>query len=583
MSAPSLATATRALPESRARLLVIACWFLLILASMFAWLGSYPLFEPDEGRNAEVAREMVATGDFTVPHLNGLPYVDKPALYFSVVATSLRAFGLDEFAARLPSLIFTIITALMIGWFGRRLWNSRVGAAAAAMTLSAPLAFGMSRVVILDSLFSMLVVGSLVGLYLAIEARAAASAAQHASGGSRRWSSFAWACIGLGILTKGPVALMIPLAAGIPYAVRRRALPAVLFGPGVILASIVVAPWVVQMSQALPGYLHYVLVTETWARVSSDQLHRSEPFWFFVPVLVVGTMPWIGAAVAGVWSAIRGRSRTRLDHRLVFLALWVVVPFVLFSLSRSKLPHYMLPLVPAVALLAAAFMFDDTKPVPTGRPSGSVMLVTFGLAAIGAALFLRAGVRLDATALAAARTFFSIYGAAALAAGVAGLVAKPRGAALVAVFSLPMIVAGFASGPLLKEAADDDSAREFARIITQRVPDHPIVIGVRAFPTSLPFYLRGPVQLSSTSGIESTSNYVHAKFDELLAAPGSTLHDADWWRHELEDCRQQTFFVVQLINSTAADRLTKAGLPLAATSRRYALYGPCQPVARTAE
>ncbi|HQR24850.1 MAG TPA: hypothetical protein PK163_08700, partial [Steroidobacteraceae bacterium] len=248
-----------------------------------------------------------------------------------------------------------------------------------------------------------------------------------------------------------------------------------------------------------------------------------------------------------------------------------------------KLPHYMLPLVPAVALLAAAFMLDDTKEVPTGRTSGSVMLVTFGLAAIGAALFLRAGVRLDATALAAARTFFSIYGAAALAAGAAGLVAKPRGAALVAVFSLPMIVAGFASGPLLKEAADDGSAREFATIITQRVAGHPHVIGVRAFPTSLPFYLRGPVQLSSTSGIESTSNYVHAKFDELLAAPGSTLHDADWWRHELEDCRQQTFFVVQLINSTAADRLTKAGLPLAATSRRYALYGPCQPVARTAE
>jgi 4-amino-4-deoxy-L-arabinose transferase-like glycosyltransferase len=583
MTAPSPAAAPANTPPNRATPVVVACWFLLILASMTAWLGSYPLFQPDEGRNAEVAREMVASGNYVVPHLNGLPYVDKPALHYAAVAASLHAFGQDEFAARLPSLVVTILTALMIGWFGRRLWNAGVGVGAAAMTLSAPLVFGMSHVVILDALFSMVVVGSLIGLYLAIERRAADRAATPAAGGWRRWSLAAWACIGLGLLTKGPVALMIPLAAGIPYALRRRALGAVLYLPAIIVAAVVVAPWVVQMSRALPGYLHYVLVTETWARVSSDQLHRSQPFWFFVPVLIAGSLPWIGAAVAGTWQVFRERPRRPLDDRVVFLVLWVIVPFVLFSLSRSKLPHYMLPLVPAVALLAAAFMLDETKPEPTGRSSGSVMLLVLGLAVIGAGVVLRTDARLDAEILSAARTFCWIYGVAAVAAGALGLAARPSGAALVAVFSFPMIVAGFASGPLLRAVAEGRSARHLATIIQQQVPDRPVVVGVRAFPTSLPFYLRAPIELSSANGSETTSNYVRAKFDQLLTTPSSTLHDSDWWQGVLADCRRPTFFVVQLTNTTATDRLSEAGLPLAATDRRYALYGPCQPAARRTE
>ncbi len=583
MTAPPHPAAPATTPTNRTTAIFVACWFLLVLASMTAWLGSYPLFQPDEGRNAEVAREMVASGNYVVPHLNGLPYVDKPALHFAAVAASLHAFGQDEFAARLPSLVSTILTALMIGWFGRRLWGARVGIGAAAMMLSAPLVFGMAHVVILDALFSTLVVGSLIGLYFAIELRAADRSAAPAAGGWRRWSLAAWACIGLGILTKGPVALMIPLAAGIPYALRRRAVGAVLYLPAIVVAAMVVAPWVVQMSHALPGYLHYVLVTETWARVSSDQLHRTQPFWFFVPVLIAGSLPWICAAVAGAWTMFRERPRRPLDNRIVYLVLWVIVPFVLFSLSRSKLPHYMLPLVPAVALLAAVFMLDESKPAPTGRTSGSVMLLLLGLAAIGVAAFVPAGVRLDATPLSAARTFLWVYGAAAVAAGALGLAARPRGAALVAIFSLPMIVAGFASGPLLRAVAEDRSARRLATIILQQSPDHPVVVGIRAFPTALPFYLRAPIDLSSANGAETTSNYVRAMFDQLLAAPSSTLHDSDWWQGVLADCRQPTFFVVQLTNTTAAGRLSEAGLPLAATDRRYALYGPCKPAARPTE
>ena len=559
---------------------IVAAWFVLLVVSMGAWLGSYPLMQPDEGRNAEVAREMMASGNYVVPHLNGLPYVDKPALHFAVAAVSLRIFGPNEFGARLPSLVFTLLTALMVAWFGRRVWSTEVGLTAAAMMLASPLAFGMSRVVILDAVFATLVVGSLISLYCATEARAAAVAQTGAAEGNtpwRRWALLCWAFIGLGILTKGPVALLIPLIAGIPYAVRRRALRAVLYPPAIVLAVLIVAPWVAEMSKELPGYVRYVTVTETWSRITSDKLHRTQPFWFFVPVLLAGTFPWICTAIAGLLNGRRNPSGTRRDPRILFLILWVVLPFLFFSLSRSKLPHYLLPLVPAVALLAAVFATGRRDAPPPGRTSGSVALCLLGVVAIGATFALRTGARVDPATLAAARPFLWAFGLTSTVAGGLGLVARPRGAALVAIFSLPMIVMGLASGPLLGAVGADRSARDLATAIRQQVPGRPLVVGVGAFPTSLPFYLGAPIEVSSKSGNELTSNYVRAQYATLVDAPGSTLHAADWWTKVLERCQQPTVFVVELRDREEAQRLTEAGLPKIAGDRKFEVYGPCKP------
>jgi 4-amino-4-deoxy-L-arabinose transferase-like glycosyltransferase len=555
-------------------MIFILCWFLLMV-SMVSWLGSYPLMQPDEGRNAEVAREMVASGNFVVPHLNGLPYVDKPVLHFAAAGASLRAFGVNEFAARLPSIVFTLLTAAMVAWFGRRVWNVEVGRTAAAMTLSAPLVFAMSRVVILDALFAMLMVGALLSLYLATEARSAGTGDNGAPW--RRWSLLGWAFIGLGILTKGPVALLIPLIAAIPYAVHRRALRAVLYLPAVVLSIVVVAPWVAQMSKDLPGYLHYVVVTETWQRVTSDKLHRTQPFWFFVPVLAAGAFPWICMAVAGLWKRWRAPDAEK-DPRILFLVLWIALPFLFFSLSRSKLPHYMLPLVPAVALLAAVFVAGDRE--PPGRRAGAVLLCVLGLSALAALRLMRVGVSIDPPTLAAARPFLLLFGMTAAVTGVVGLLAKPRGMILVALFSMPMIITGIASGPLLKAVGADRSAERLASAIQASAQGKPLVIGVVAFPTSLPFYLGAPIQLSSPAGNELTSNYVRAKYSELLAARDSPLHDAGWWVTVLDACREPAYFVVRGTDAAAAARLRERGVPLLAADRRYAVYGPCRSAGR---
>jgi 4-amino-4-deoxy-L-arabinose transferase-like glycosyltransferase len=569
---------------TRSGIATVVCWFVLLAASMVAWLGSYPLMQPDEGRNAEVAREMVATGNFAVPYLNGLPYVDKPVLYFAAAAASLRAFGANEFAARLPSILFTLATAAMVAWFGWRVWGTRVGLAAAFMSLSAPLAFGMSRVVILDSLFTMLVVGAVISFYLAIESRVAIRAVTEpglASHPWRRWSFLAWGCIGLGILTKGPVALLVPLAACVPYGAYRRATISVLYPPAIAVAAGIVAPWVATMSRALPDYLHYVLFTEIWQRVASDQLHRTQPFWFFIPVILAGTFPWICLAIAGLWRRRGTLTRVGRDPRIVFLLLWIALPFLFFSLSRSKLPHYMLPLVPAVALLAAVLTVEPGEN-PSGRSSGAALLVVLGLVAMVAPLFVRTGARVDPATLLTLRPFLLVFGASALLVGAAVLAAKPRGMAMVMTLSLPMIVVGFASGPVLKAVGSGQSARRLAHTIRQQVPGQPLVVGVGAFPTSLPFYLGAPIEVSSGTGNELTSNYVRAEYQALAAKPGTTLHPDDWWRTVLERCEAPTVFVIRVGEVGVAKRMTEGGLPRIARDGKFEVFGPCRPAATEA-
>jgi hypothetical protein len=177
----------------------------------------------------------------------------------------------------------------------------------------------------------------------------------------------------------------------------------------------------------------------------------------------------------------------------------------------------------------------------------------------------------------AVRPFLWVYGLTAIVSGGLGLLARPRGAALVAIFSLPMVVAGLASGPLLDAVGADRSAQGLASTIRQQVPGKPLVVGVSAFPTSLPFYLGAPIEVSSRSGNELTSNYVRAKYAELANAPGSTLHTDDWWTAVLERCEEPAVFVVEVGHAADARRLTEAGLPLLARDRKFEVYGPCKP------
>jgi 4-amino-4-deoxy-L-arabinose transferase-like glycosyltransferase len=616
-------------------------WLLLVVA--IGWgIGGYPLLDPDEGRNGEVAREMAAGGDFVLPHLDGLPYLDKPVLFFAADALSQRLLGVDETAARLPSLLFALATAALAGWFAGRLFGRRARAIAAVAAVAAPLPIAFARTVIFDSMLAFFVTLAICAFYLAIEARvvqaAGATAGKAAAGASAGespaapgylgWTALAWVAIGLGVLTKGPVALAVPLLAAAPYALFRRASRAVWHPLGPALLALCVGPWIWAVSRRVPEFLHYALVTETWQRVTTPKMNREAPIWFFIPVLVAGALPWSVLVLAGWRRSLRLRGADRrVDPRLLYLALWIALPVVLFSLSHSKRPQYILPLLPAVAILAgkvwgdaeegagaAAATTPETQdqqatpaaspPVPGARAVAVLWLVFAVLCAAAAPVLWRSHsprlahlTRLPPTLCGLAAAF--LVGAALVAAALGrwrlaggggpsgatsqtgGLLRLSAASLLLAGLVLPMAAMPALTLPLLDEIGRHRSSRAAAEAILPRLTAGAEVVGVRAFPPSLPFYLRRTVLVASPRGRELTSNYVIAYFQKWIAAdPRLTpLRPFPWWRSALAACDHPLIFVAWADDADARAALAATGLPLIVVNDRMAAYGPCRPAA----
>jgi 4-amino-4-deoxy-L-arabinose transferase-like glycosyltransferase len=600
----------------------------IALVAAISWgLGGYALLDPDEGRNAEVAREMTAGGDFVLPRLDGLPYLDKPVLFFAADALSQRLLGAGEAAARLPALVFALATATLTAWFAGRLFGRRARWIAGVAALAAPLPIAFARTVIFDSALTFFMVVALCAFYLAVEARAARrrAAPGGATPGSKAresgwlgWTALAWVAMGLGVLTKGPVALAVPLLAAAPFAAFRRSSRAVWHPLGPALLALCVGPWVWAVSRRVPEFLHYVLFTETWRRVTTPEMNREGPIWFFIPCLLAGALPWSVLALAG-WRrswAPRGGGRLlgRLDPPRLYLASWIALPLVLFSLSHSKRPQYILPLMPAVAIMAAKVWVDAAEAVeteavpepaagepatiapafagtvPGARAAGWTWLALAVLCAAGPAVLARvhsihsrlAHVSLLPPTLIGLAVAFSL-GAALVFLGVhqgrrrrspAGTAAA---ALLLAGLVLPMAALPAVLLPLLAEIGSHRSSRDAAAVIAPHLSPGAEVVAVHAYPPSLPFYLRRTVLVATPRGRELTSNYVIAYFQKWIAAdPRDTpLRPTDWWRGALAACDHPLVFVTWADDDADRAALATAGLPLLVANDRMAAYGPC--------
>ena len=567
----------------RTSTLLLAAWFALLLSALAYQLGGYPLLEPDEGRNAEIAREMVATGDYLVPHLDGLPYLDKPVLFFSLDALALKLLGPSELAARLPALLFTLATAALVAWFAARLFGRESAWIAATAAAAAPLAVAFSRTVIFDSLLTFFVTLGLVACWFAVEARIAGRSAV-------AWSALAWVAMALGVLTKGPVALAVVLLPGLSYALWRRAggalcalwMPLRLpLGPLLFLALLL--PWIWAMSKEVPEFLHYALVSETWRRMTTDQFERTGPIWYFLPSLLVGALPWSFVAL-GAGRRLAGRDAAgRRDPRGVFLLLWLALPFVLFSLSHSKRPQYVLPLLPAVALLVAAAWRGERaegRPLPGAR-AGAGAWIGMGALLVATAFFASRIPKLPAGQAGPVARGLLAWGLAALLAGIgAWLGASRRETALVAL-SLPALAMPLFLTPLLQRIGDSFSSRDVAAAVAPYLSPEVEVVGVRAFPTSLPFYLGRTILVAGPRGRELTSNYIIDSYPRWLEAPGTPLRSLEWWPGALAACRRPMLFVAHAEDRTNRAALAAAGLLLRYEDADFAAYGPCQVPART--
>lgn len=318
----------------------------LVVAIWFAASASRPLFNPDEGRYAEISREMLVTGDWVIPHLDGMPYIEKPPLQYWATALSFRLFGLSEFAARLYTSLTAIGTLLVVWLLARKIWNEQAAWRAAAILLSLSLFVIVGQLLSLDMSLTFYMTLGLAAFLLA----------QCRPENSRWAMPLAWGAIALGVLTKGLVAAAIPAAVLILYSLAARDWAVwrrLSFGIGLPLFLAVAVPWHWLAERRLPDFLDFYLLREHVERYLTPVADRQEPWWFFSAVFLAGSLPWTVSAVGALLRGWRRRGAPGAFDPLLFLRIWVLFVLVFFSISDSQLIPYIAPAFPALAWLIA--------------------------------------------------------------------------------------------------------------------------------------------------------------------------------------------------------------------------------------
>jgi len=348
---------------------------------------AFPLVDPDEGRNAEVAREMAETGDIIVPHLAGMPYLDKPPALFWAALPGLRVLGPTPLAVRRPAIVSGLLTLIALILLARRHESRAFAWRVAALTASAPLFAVLSAYVIFDMPLTLCV--TVVWTLLARQLEPGLRPA-----GER---VVMFGAVTIGILLKGPVMLAWALGGSLAAAIlvrSRRPLGWLAWLPGWAIVGGIAGGWFALACRRYPEYPHYAFVVESFERMTTGSFRREQPLWFVPAVLVGGALPW---SLTTPWwrlrgSAHAGRAARSRETDLVALG-FVAFAAILFTVSRSKLVTYLLPAVPPLAWLAARAWSDERS-----RGSRALRTVLVAGLAFTPALLAIAGPRLHAYA-----------------------------------------------------------------------------------------------------------------------------------------------------------------------------------------
>jgi len=312
------------------------------------FLGGLPLIDPDEGRYAEIPREMLEQGDFITPTLNYVKYFEKPPLLYWLNAASLKLAGLTEQAARLPSALAGLLTILATYIIARRLYGRRAALIAASILGTSAGFVLQSRIILTDMLLTFCLTAAL-GAFIV------ASQREGRRGNPFPWYAFYLFCA-LAMLAKGLIGIVFPAGIIFFYLLlggRWRLLGEMRIATGLLLFLAVAAPWFVTVSQRNPEFARFFFIHEHFERFTSTVHGRYQPFWFFLPVLAATMLPWsffIPGALTRAW-----RDRRHDDNLAgLYLLIWAVLIFLFFSKSNSKLVPYILPVFPPLAILIAS-------------------------------------------------------------------------------------------------------------------------------------------------------------------------------------------------------------------------------------
>ncbi|MGB8685626.1 MAG: phospholipid carrier-dependent glycosyltransferase [Candidatus Binatus sp.] len=475
------------------RSLRLAIYAILAAILYLPGLGRPALWEPDEGRYAEIAREMVISGDYVTPRDDFELYFEKPPLVYWANAASIKIFGVNEFAVRLPAALFSIGQVVVTAALAELIFGATAGFFAALALALSPLFFGFARFATLDPALAFFLTAALAAFHVA------AHDDSFSQPSARRWMLISAAMLALGTLAKGPVALILGGPIALAWLATERRLRQIVQMPlvwcGLIYLAIVL-PWFILMEARNPGFLHFFFIHEHLERYVTSNEHGWGP-WFFIPIVIGGMWPWIFFVPLG-WSAMRAddtlpNSAPASSRRSAasFLAIWFIIIFVFFSIPRSKLGTYILPALPPLAIVAG---FGLVRIGAVGAASRHRLLAVIAIAnlilASGLLMFFE-------VALAPINRVLGLDGlmiAAVLAAGAIAMYALARTASgapfAIGALALAMVITVALAARVREDASPISTYRNLADAVQPYLTDDCALASYRHYVQSLPFYTR---------------------------------------------------------------------------------------------
>ena len=353
--------------RQRANFVAYASAGLIVMVCLFSHLGAIGLVGPDEPRYAWIARAMATSGDWVTPRLYGQPWFEKPVLYYWAAALGFSAHLPAEWAARLPSALAALVAAIAIGWLGWKFYGTESSPFASPF-LIAPLIFstsvaaiGFARAAGPDMLFSAALTVAMASGAIVLSRRGALRSENDSRASTAPSDHFLLALfgasLGLAVLAKGPAGVVLAAGAiGIWALATSRWRDALRLAHPVAIAifCVVALPWYVACALRNPDFLHIFIFQHNFERYLTPMFQHRQPFWYFVPILLLGLLPW----TACLWPALQEglqlwRRKSWSNSPGFFFACWAISPFLFFSFSQSKLPGYILPAIPPLCLLIA--------------------------------------------------------------------------------------------------------------------------------------------------------------------------------------------------------------------------------------
>ena len=507
--------------------------FVLSAYMLFGRLGGWPLISPDEGRNAEVAREMSQSHSWLVPTYNGLVYLDKPAFYFKTVALSFSLFGESEGVARLSSAFFGFSLLVAVFLFCRKMYDQRTAILAILIISTTPLYIAFSRLVIFDMSLAFFVCSTIFACFLAEESNEKQRS---------RWYLLGALSAGIATLIKGPVGFIIPtLVIAIFNGVEGRlgAMKRVFALRNWAVFFAVVLPWFAGLSWLRPDFPYYGIMRESLARFTTTEFHRTAPFYYYAPIIAGTFFAWsllLPESIVAAWQ--KRKNWSRADRLLV---VWAIVVVLFFSVSQSKLPGYILTAVLALGVLTAR-VFAMALNNSIGRAARIVWHGTMPLlllSAIAAVLLGIVAVNPDIlkSRLTSKHELFDLFIPTILPMALSfGIVALLSICALWT-RNTRLIFAAFISFPLLLLTVNFDlldlyaqtrSSRSLAENIPKTLPPATELVCLECLPNGLPFYLKRLVTVITPDGNELTSNYVIFTLNSGKPWPEGVVPVAQW-------------------------------------------------------